>query len=99
MLDGFQQGSVSARTGGSGQPHDVYGQVETLLRLTCGLDGIQIVKDRPLIEYGIDSVRAVDLLVELEEAFGIEIPDETAYRLRTLADVTEYVKTSIANRF
>ena len=78
MLDGLQQRSVPARTSRSNQAHDVHGQVETLLRLTCGLEGITIVKDRPLIEYGIDSVRAVDLLVELEESFGIVIPDETA---------------------
>ena len=96
MLDQMQ---YVTRAQESTRLNDVYGQVETLLRTTCALEGIAIRKDRPLIEYGIDSVRAVDVIVELEQTFGIEIHDETAYRLRTLNDVVVYVQSQVANRF
>ena len=39
----------------------------------------------------IDSPKALQLLVTLEEKFGIEIPDEDAARLEKVQDVIEYV--------
>lgn len=39
----------------------------------------------------IDSPKALRLLVELEDAFGIEIPDEDAARMSTVGDVLAYV--------
>jgi acyl carrier protein len=39
----------------------------------------------------IDSPKALQLLVLLEEKLGIEIPDEDAARLESVADVLAYV--------
>ena len=39
----------------------------------------------------IDSPKALQLLVLLEERLGIEIPDEDAARLESVADVLAYV--------
>jgi acyl carrier protein len=38
-------------------------------------------------DLGVDSPRALQLLVELEERLGFEISDEEAARLTTVADV------------
>ena len=38
-------------------------------------------------DLGVDSPRALQLLVELEERLGIEISDEEAARMQTVGDV------------
>ncbi|BAJ27508.1 MULTISPECIES: phosphopantetheine-binding protein [Kitasatospora] len=35
-----------------------------------------IAEDTPLAELGLDSMRAVDLLFDIEDTFGVVLPDE-----------------------
>ncbi len=42
-------------------------------------------------DLGIDSPKALQLLVELEEKLGIEISDEDAARMDTVGDIYEYL--------
>ncbi len=41
-------------------------------------------------DLGIDSPKALQLLVELEDEFGIEISDEEAARMETVGDVLDF---------
>lgn len=56
------------------------------------LDAKHIDLDIPLIDYGLDSVRAAELVVELEHTFGVAITDEEAATLLTARDVIEHVQ-------
>jgi len=48
--------------------------------------------ERELVaDLGIDSPKALRLLVELEEAFDIEIPDEDASTMSTVGDILAYL--------
>ncbi len=42
-------------------------------------------------DLGIDSPKALQLLVELEDRLGIEISDEDAARMETVGDVLDYL--------
>ena len=42
-------------------------------------------------DLGIDSPKALSLLVELEDALGVEISDEDAARMDTVGDIFDYV--------
>ena len=44
-----------------------------------------------VVDLGIDSPNALRLLVELEERLGIEITDDEAARMSTVADVLDHV--------
>jgi acyl carrier protein len=57
----------------------------------CALEPGAIREDARLVEYGMDSVRAIDLLVALEHEFQIEIPDREVPRLQTVKDVVAYI--------
>ena len=43
-------------------------------------------------DLGADSLDLVELVMAMEEEFGMEVPDEDAEKLRTVRDVIEYVK-------
>ena len=43
-----------------------------------------------------DSLAVVELVLALEEAFGIEIPDEDTEQIKTVGDAISYIKTHIA---
>jgi acyl carrier protein len=40
-----------------------------------------------------DSLSVVELVLAIEEAFGLEIPDEDAEKIKTVGDVVNYVKS------
>lgn len=46
-------------------------------------------------DLGADSLDLVELVMAMEEAFGMEISDEEAEKLRTVKDVIDYVKAKI----
>jgi acyl carrier protein len=43
-------------------------------------------------DLGIDSPKALELLVELEDALGVEISDEDAAAMETVGDVLDYAR-------
>ena len=42
-------------------------------------------------DLGADSLDTVELIMEMEEEFGIEIPDEEAEKLATVSDAVTYI--------
>jgi acyl carrier protein len=44
-------------------------------------------------DLGADSLDIVELVMKMEEEFGIEIPDEEAEKIKTVNDVIQYIKT------
>ncbi|MCS7199886.1 MAG: acyl carrier protein [Caldimicrobium sp.] len=46
-------------------------------------------------DLGADSLDLVELVMAMEEAFGMEVPDEDAEKLRTVKDVLDYIKSKV----
>ncbi len=44
-------------------------------------------------DLGADSLDVVELIMGLETAFDIEIPDEEAEKISTVGDAVEYIKS------
>ncbi len=49
-------------------------------------------------DLGADSLDLVELVMAMEEAFGMEVPDEEAEKLRTVKDAIEYIKAKIGEQ-
>lgn len=65
--------------------------LEVIAKL-AGKDAAALTPDLDLVgDLGIDSPKALQLLVELEEALGIEISDEDAARMDTVGDVLGFL--------
>ncbi|WP_433733901.1 acyl carrier protein [Nocardia sp. CA-129566] len=77
--------------------NDVHERVRELF--SRGLRVLEIDVNAPLLDYGLDSVRSAELVIELERTFDIEISDEEAATLHTARDVIDcVVAKSAANR-
>ena len=50
-------------------------------------DDVNFVKD-----LGYDSLNVVELVMQIEEEYGIEIPDEDAEELHTVKDLKKYIE-------
>ncbi len=49
-------------------------------------------------DLGADSLDLVELVMAMEEEFGMEVPDEEAEKLRTVKDVIDYVKAKVGEQ-
>jgi acyl carrier protein len=58
----------------------------------------EIDPDVPLVDYGLDSIRSVSLIVEMEVRFDCRISDEQAASMQTLREVVDQVTASLAVR-
>jgi acyl carrier protein len=56
-----------------------------------------ITLDSTFLELGIDSLDGMDLLFNFEESFKLTIPDDVAQQMRSVRQVTEALRTALAN--
>ncbi|OMH40103.1 acyl carrier protein [Desulfurobacterium indicum] len=68
-------------------------KVKELIADRLGVDPEEVTPDASFVEdLGADSLDTVELVMALEEEFGIEIPDEDAEKIQTVGDAIEYIK-------
>lgn len=67
-------------------------KVRNIVAEQLGVDLAEVTPDaRILDDLGADSLDVVEMVMSIEEAFDIEVPDEDVEELRTVADVERYV--------
>jgi acyl carrier protein len=60
-----------------------------------GIEEDKIVADASFIDdLGADSLDTVELIMQLEEEFGIEIPDEDAETITTVQKAVDYIEAN-----
>jgi acyl carrier protein len=76
---------------------DIAERVRTIVAEQLGVDVAEIVPESNIQEdLGADSLDLVELVMVLEDEFDIEVPDEAAEVIHTVADVERYVSGRIA---
>ena len=57
-----------------------------------GVSPEKVTEDARFIEdLGADSIGVMELVMKMEEEFGLQIPDEDIEKLRTVGDVINYI--------
>jgi acyl carrier protein len=70
-------------------------RVKDIIVEQLGVKPEQVVPAAKFIEdLGADSLDTVELVMALEEEFGIEVPDEQAEKLQSVGDVIKYIEDS-----
>ena len=68
-------------------------RVKDIIVEQLGVKPDQVVPSAKFIEdLGADSLDTVELVMALEEEFGIEVPDDQAEKLQSVGDVLKYVE-------
>ncbi|MBE6268063.1 MAG: acyl carrier protein [Bacteroidaceae bacterium] len=49
-------------------------------------------------DLGADSLDTVELIMEIEDEFGISIPDDLAEKISTVGDAIKFVEQEVANK-
>ncbi len=61
-----------------------------------GVDKTAIVPEAKFIDdLGADSLDIVELLMALEDEYGIEVPDEDAEGMQTVGDIVRYIEERV----
>ena len=68
-------------------------RVRDIIVEQLGVKPDQVTAEAKFIEdLGADSLDTVELIMALEEEFGIEVPDEQAEKLLNVGDVIKYIE-------
>jgi acyl carrier protein len=69
-------------------------RVKTIIVRQLGVKAEDIALDKSFVDdLGADSLDIVELMMAMEEEFGIEIADDQAENLRTVGDAVQYITT------
>lgn len=76
--------------------NNVFETLKTVIIDRLGVSESEITMEASFKEdLGADSLDVVELVMELEDAFEIEISDDDAEKLQTVKDVVEYVENQL----
>ncbi len=76
---------------------DVATRVKQLVVENLGVDSAKVVDNASFVDdLGADSLDTVQLVMALEDEFGIEIPDSAAEKITTVKAAIEYVEQASA---
>ncbi|MBD3258837.1 acyl carrier protein, partial [candidate division GN15 bacterium] len=68
-------------------------RVKEIIVEQLGVDAAQVTERAKFVDdLGADSLDTVELVMALEEEFGLEIPDEDAEKIASVGDAIEYIK-------
>jgi acyl carrier protein len=75
---------------------------ERVIELVCerlGVNKEQVTRQTSFIEdVGADSLDIVELVMGLEEEFGINIPDDQAEKIKTVGEAIDYIEREKAKQ-
>ena len=68
-------------------------KVKKIIVDQLGVDEAEVTPEAKFIDdLGADSLDTVELVMALEEEFGVEIPDEDAEKIATVQNAIDYIK-------
>jgi len=71
-------------------------KVKSIIAEQLGVKPEEVTPEASFVDdLGADSLDTVELVMALEEEFGIEIPDKDAEKIKTVNDVVGYVSEHI----
>jgi acyl carrier protein len=68
-------------------------EISTIIEERLGVSAADITPEKSLInDLGADSLDSVELIMSIEQKFGISIPEEAAENIKTVGDIISYVQ-------
>lgn len=71
----------------------IFDKVKAIIVEQLQVDEDEITMETNLMkDLSADSLDAVEIIMAIEDEYGIEIPDEEAEKIQTVADLVKYVE-------
>ena len=73
-------------------------RVKKIVAEQLGVNEAEIKNESSFVEdLGADSLDTVELVMALEDEFGLDIPDEEADKIKTVGDAVKYIESKTAH--
>lgn len=70
-------------------------KIKTILAEQLGANEADMTMETNIAkDLGADSLDVVELLVAIEDEFGVEVPDEEIENIKTIGDLVEYIQNN-----
>lgn len=74
-------------------------KVKKMVVEQLGVSEAEVIPEAKFIDdLGADSLDIVELIMALEDEYGIEIPDEDAEKMETVGDAIKYIEAHLVNK-
>ena len=74
-------------------------KVKSIIIEQLAVDASEVTEKAQFVQdLGADSLDTVQLVMALEEAFDVEIPDEDAEKIKTVGEAVTYIKDKAAKK-
>lgn len=71
----------------------IFEKVKEIVSNILGVDVDEVTMEASFMDdLGADSLDVVELIMDLQDEFSLEIPDEDAEKILTVGDVVNYIK-------
>ena len=78
---------------------EVVERVKEIIAEQLGVKKEEVIPEASFIDdLGADSLDTVELIMALEEEFGIEIPDEDAEKMTKVSELIKYIEEKTQNK-
>jgi len=78
---------------------DIESEVKKIIEDKLGVNSEQITMEASFIDdLGADSLDQVELVMDFEDKFEVDIPDEDAEKMRTVGEAISYLKERLAEK-
>ncbi|TMC71693.1 MAG: acyl carrier protein [Chloroflexi bacterium] len=76
---------------------NTYDRLKKIIVEQLGVDEVDVKPEASFVDdLNADSLDLVELIMSLEEEFGMEISDEEAEKIKTVGDAQEYIEEHVA---
>jgi acyl carrier protein len=74
-------------------------KVKKMIVDQLGVSESEVIPEAKFVDdLGADSLDIVELIMALEDEYGIEIPDEDAEKIETVGDAIKYIEEHLAEK-
>lgn len=73
---------------------EIFNQIKDMIADNFDVDKDEITEDTNFMnDLDADSIDLVEFILQLEDEFGAEIPDDEAEKIKTIGDAVSYIKS------